>query len=208
VLSVRKELRVFKVSKGIKERRVFRDLPVHKALLEHKDPLVLRVRPDLRVLPARKELKVIKVSLVRKALRVLPVHREHKDRLAHKAYKVIKAIKASKELRVIKALPLFGTSLAHTAEEPLTPLVMLRPMTGRLGIESIPMAATSVILQVRGRSGRCLPIRALRVHKATKAFKVQLELKAIRAFRARLARRVFKGIRVSKVQPVLKVRKA
>jgi hypothetical protein len=86
--------------------------------------------------------------------------------------------------------------------------VMLRPMTGRLGIESIPMAATSVILQVRGRSGRYLPIRALRVHKATKAFKVQLALKAIRAFRARLALREHRVIRVSKVQPVLKVRKA
>ena len=204
VLKVRK---VFKVSKGIKERRVFRDLPVHKVRLEHKDPLALRVRPDLRVLPARKELKVIKVSLVRKALRVLPVHREHKDRLAHKAYKVIKAIKASKGLRVIKALPLFGTSLAHTAEEPLTPLVMLRPMTGRLGIESIPMAATSVTLQVRERSGRCLPIRALRVRREIKAFRVRLALKVIRAFRDRLALREIRVIRVSKERRVRRVRK-
>ena len=199
---------MFKVSKGIKERRVFKDLPVHKVQLARKDPLAHKVRPDLRVLPERKELKVIKVSLVRKALRVSLVHREHKDRLAHKASKDIKAIRASKELRVIKALPLFGTLLAHTAEEPLTPLVMLRPMTGRLGIESTPMGATSVTLQVRERSGHCLPIRALKVRRVIKEFKALLARKEVKAFRVQLAHKEHKAIRVSKERQVLKVLKA
>jgi len=199
---------VFKVSKGIKERRVFKDLPVHKVQLAHRDLLAHRVRPDLKVRLERKELKAIKVSLAHKALRVSLVHREHKDRLAHKASKDIKAIRASKELRVIKALPLFGTSLAHTAGEPLTPLVMLRPMTGRLGIESIPMAATSVTLQVRERSGLCLPIRALKARREIREFRVQLALKVIREFKVLLALKELKVIRVSKERQVHKVRKA
>lgn len=199
---------MFKVSKGIKELRVFKDLPVHKVQLERKDPLAHRVRPDLRVRLEHKELKVIKVSLVRKALRVPLVHREHKDRLAHKASKDIKAIRASKELRVIKALPLFGTSLAHTAGEPLTPLVMLRPMTGRLGIESTLMAATSVTLQVRERSGHCLPIRALKVRRVIKEFKALPALREIRAFKEQRALKEHKAIRVSKERQVRKVLKA
>ena len=144
----------------------------------------------------------------RKALKVQLVHRELRVQLAHRVFRAIRAIKASKELRVIKALPLFGTSLAHTAGEPLTPLVTLRPMTGRLGIESTPMVATSVTLQVRERSGHYLPIRALKARRVIKAFKALPERRVIREFKAQRAHKELKVIRVSKERLVRKVLKA
>lgn len=52
--------KVFKVFKEIRERRVFKDLPAHKAQLALRDPLAYRVRPDHKVLPERKEIKAIK----------------------------------------------------------------------------------------------------------------------------------------------------
>ena len=148
------------------------------------------------------------MSLAHKALRVPQVLKEVRGQLAHKVFRVIKVIRVSKDIRVTKALPLFGTSLAHTAGEPLTPLVMLRPMTGRLGIESIPMAATSVTLQVRERSGHCLPIRALKVRRVIKAFKALPERKVIREFKAQRAHKELKVIRVFKERLVRKVLKA
>jgi hypothetical protein len=163
---------VFRVSKEIKERRVFKDLPAHRAQLAIRVQPAHRGRPAHKVLPAHKELKAIKVSLAHKALRVPLVLKEVRGQLAHKVFRVIRVIRVSKDIRVTKALPLFGTSLAHTAGEPLMPLVMLRHTMERLGIELMPMVATSVTLQVRGHSGRCLPIRALKVHRATKVFKV------------------------------------
>jgi hypothetical protein len=189
VLKATKVIKVLKAFKGTKARKVTKAFRAIRVTKVRKGSKGIRVRKVTRV---TKALRVIKVSKVKLA---------PKDRKAFKVHKAIRVFRARKVTKVFRGLPLFGISLGHMAVETPTPLVMLRLMTAKLGIESTPMVAIPATRQAREHSGHCLPIRALRDSKVTKAFRVKLDPKAQlvrrapkvhRAFRGKLVRRVLK----------------